>query len=462
VGRSERSARAISSHTGGLAGEGRVFSEVLRRHRAIEVRDLEEMTEVLACCQGSRWPKGRNIGVVTASGGQAELILDIAADLGLSLPPLSDAGKEEVARVIGPVSGDGNPLDAWGNGKFQINMPHGINVMAKEPGIDAVVLISDTNDGQPMAPTRYTGFLADAAKSTDRPCYFMNSRHGLFRREFMEKLRESDVAMISGIKPGLGAIDRLARWNAPPPAPRTPRNVAAVDPATLNTGKTAARHSINEVDAKRLLADAGLPVVPERLVTGAASAQEAAQAIGYPVVLKAVSDDIPHKTELGLVAVGLRDATALAAAFAAMKGRVDALPKPPRELAWTVQKMVTGGIEVFAGVSRDPDFGLTLAFGLGGIMIDVLKEFGLRTLPLRAGDAEAMLAGTRAAKVLAGVRGAPAADAPAVVDCLYGLADFAWANRDWIAEIDLNPIIVLPKSGGCVIVDALIVPDKAS
>lgn len=462
VGRSERSARAISSHTGGLAGESRVFSEVLRRHRAIEVRDLEEMTEVLACCQGSRWPKGRNIGIVTASGGQAELILDIAADLGLSLPPLSDAGKAEVARVIGPISGDGNPLDAWGNGKFQTNMPHGIQVMTNEPDIDAVVLISDTNDGQPMAPTRYTPFLAEASRKTDRPCFFMNSRHGLFRREFMEKLREDDVVVISGIRSGLGAIDRLARWNTPAPAGRSPRPMPSPHPAALMAGSAAARRSINEVDAKRLLATAGLPVVPERLVADARSAQTAARAIGYPVVLKAVSDDIPHKTEFGLVAVDLRDDDALAAAFTSMSGRIAALSKPPRDLTWTVQKMIAGGIEVFAGVSRDPDFGLTIAFGLGGVMIDVLQEFSLRMLPLRSGDAEAMVDGMRAARLLAGLRGAPAADVPAVVDCLYRLADFAWENRERLDEIDLNPVIVLPKGAGCIIVDALIVPRRTS
>ena len=123
VGRSERTRRAITSHTGGLAGESRVFSAVLRAHRAIEVDDMDALSEVLAVCQGARWPTGRRIAVITASGGQAELILDSAAAAGLDLPPLPPAAREKVEQVVGPITGDGNPLDAWGNGDFNTNLP---------------------------------------------------------------------------------------------------------------------------------------------------------------------------------------------------------------------------------------------------------------------------------------------------------------------------------------------------
>src|SRR5207245_10812566 len=113
VGRSDRTRRAISSHTGGLAGEARVFSAVLRAHRAIEVADMDELTEVIAACQAERWPRGRRLAVMTASGGQAELILDLAGTANLQLPPLAPASRAEVERVVGRITGDGNPLDAW-------------------------------------------------------------------------------------------------------------------------------------------------------------------------------------------------------------------------------------------------------------------------------------------------------------------------------------------------------------
>jgi hypothetical protein len=182
------------------------------------------------------------------------------------------------------------------------------------------------------------------------------------------------------------------------------------------------------------------------------------------VVLKVVSDAIAHKTELGLVAVNLQNVEELTAAFTRLTKTVASLDPYPADAAYLVQEFVADGIEVFAGVSRDPDFGLSLAFGLGGIAIEALKDFSLRMLPLRDGDAEAMIAETRGAALLGALRGREAADTQSLAACLYALADFAWSNAARIAEIDLNPIKVKPGRGGCVVVDALIVtrPDSSA
>jgi len=464
VGRTERARRAIASHTGGLAGESRVLSAVLRAHRAIEVDDLDEMTEVLAACQGARWPRGRRLAVLTNSGGHAELILDVAASVGLELPPLTPSTRAEVARVIGPVSGDGNPLDAWGNGDFSTNMPHALRVLGADPDVDAVVWCTDSADASPMGtPERfmtYARMLADGAHGSDKPFYLMGTRSGVFRRDQQEALSAHGIAIVGGTRQGLRAIDRLARFAAPPAAPR-PRVAAGPTSAPLLAGR--ARRTIHEHDAKRLLAAAGLPVVHEVLCTTREAALAAASAIGYPVALKLVADDVPHRTDLGLVAVGLRDARDLGEAWDRMEAaRAGALRGVSVE-GYVVQRMVTGGVEVLAGVSHDPDFGPVLAFGLGGVAVEALDDIGLRPLPLRAGEAEALVAGTTAAaKLLAGFRGQPAADVEALHRCLYALADYAWADRAAIAEIDLNPIKVLPRGQGCVVVDALIVPRARS
>jgi len=188
-----------------------------------------------------------------------------------------------------------------------------------------------------------------------------------------------------------------------------------------------------------------------------AEATSAARELGYPVVLKALADEIAHKTELGLVAVGLENDGDLARAFAQMSERLDRLDPPPSERAFLVQEFVAVGIELFAGVSRDPDFGLSLAIGMGGTAIEVTRDFALRMLPLREGDAEAMIAETRGAAMLAAVRGRPPADVKSVAACLEALADFAQQNADVLDEVDLNPIKALPQGRGCVVVDALIV-----
>jgi acyl-CoA synthetase (NDP forming) len=451
VGRSERTRKAIHTHTGGLAGEAHIVSEVLRAHRAIEVRDLDEMTEVLAACQGSRWPRGRRIGLTSGSGGQVELILDLAQALGIELPPLSPPDRAEAERVIGAVTGDGNPLDYWGNGDFRANLPHALSVLNRSDAYDAIVYCVDAHDDQPMvSPERlleYAGFLANAARTSDRPHYLMNMRPGVMHQAQVAFLRDHGIPVIGGTRQGLGAVDRLGWYAMQPSALRIiPSGTWRLD----DQGRT-----INEFDAKRLLAAYGLPVARERLVASQEEAQRAAAELGFPVVLKAVGDTIPHKTELGLVVLGIDSDEARA--WQKLDQGAHAAGVRSSLKGFLVQEFVASGVEVFAGVTRDPHYGLFLAFGAGGIDIETRRDFALRALPLRQGDAEAMIATTDAAALLSAGRGRGAGDTRALIECLYGLATFAEAGGARIAEIDLNPIKVLSEGKGCIIVDALIV-----
>jgi acyl-CoA synthetase (NDP forming) len=460
VGRTERTQRAITSHTGGLAGESRVFSELLRAHRAIEVNDLDEMTEVLAVCQGARWPRGRGISVITGSGGLAEMILDNATAASLDLPPLSGEERAEAERVIGRITGDGNPFDAWGNGDYAVNLPHAMSVVDNSERIDAIVYCADTSNeghlGHPGRIMENVKMLADAAKASRKPYYLMSSRPGVMNSQQAKALREAGLVQIGGTRQGLGAIDRVARYVMERKPARTTASRSRAKLVDMLAG-TSVRRTINEYDAKRLLAEFAVPVAREHRVATIAEATRAARELGYPVVLKALSDDIPHKTELGLVAIGLAGDDELARAFDGLRERLDRIEPQPSDRALLVQEFVKDGIEVFAGVSRDPDFGLSLAFGMGGIAVEVTRDFALRMLPLREGDAEAMIAETRGAAMLGSIRGRSAADVASLVACLEALADFAQCNADVLDEIDLNPIKVLPVGRGCVVVDALIV-----
>jgi succinyl-CoA synthetase beta subunit len=242
----------------------------------------------------------------------------------------------------------------------------------------------------------------------------------------------------------------LSRWAVGLPAARTAAQ--CFDPNTIDlTG----RATVNEYDSKRLITEFGVQVTDDRIAASRTDAIEVAASIGYPVVLKAVSDDIPHKTEHGLVKVNLSDAAAVETAWDALTATLAELEA---EADILVQEMVTDGIEVFAGVAYHEGFGHALAFGMGGIEIEVTRDFALRILPLREGDAEAMIGEIRAAARFGAIRGQPPADTESLAAALYALSDLIEAAGPAIREIDLNPIKVLPAGQGCVVIDALIVP----
>src|SRR5215831_10994096 len=216
VGRTERTQRAVATHTGGSAGDPGFVSELLHAHRAIEVSDLVEFTEMLAAFQGGRRPAGNRIGVVTSSGGLAELILDIAAAADLRLPPLAAPAKADIEGLIGFVSGDGNPLDAWGSGTFAANLPHALGVFNNSPDHDIVIFCRDNCDSQPFempeVPRRYIAMFVRAAASSNKPHYLLHTRPGVMNREQVAYLRAAGIPVVGGIREGLVAIDRLARY----------------------------------------------------------------------------------------------------------------------------------------------------------------------------------------------------------------------------------------------------------
>jgi acyl-CoA synthetase (NDP forming) len=216
VGRTGRTRHAVTSHTGGDAGDSAAASELLRAHHAIEVADLTELTEILAAYQGWEPPAGRRIGVVTSSGGLAELILDLAGP-DIELPPLPPAVKTGIETRIGPVTGDGNPLDAWGSGTFAQNLPQALALFDASPDHDIIALCRDGQDGQPfdtpgLARSYLDLFAAAAARST-KPHFLLHTRPGVMDRDQVAQLRRLGISIVGGLDEGLRAIDRLARWS---------------------------------------------------------------------------------------------------------------------------------------------------------------------------------------------------------------------------------------------------------
>lgn len=453
VGRSVRASSAMVSHTGELAGESRVFSEMLKQTAAIEVDELDEMTEVLAALQSKHRPRGNRIAVITGSGGQAELVIDVAEANGIELPPIDSVKKLEVERVIGRFSDDGNPLDAWGNGDIQCNLPHAFGIFDCYPGYDAVVLCNENIDNAPIE--RVEGVLklfCEAATISDKPYYCLNMRSGLMHMGNVEMLRDVGASMLSGVRQGLCAIDRIAQHELR----RHFIRVAPVDRAELSPLQDETRKLIKKHDATQILLPFGIPVVAEQLVGDLDEGLSAARGIGWPVVLKVVSDAITDKTKLGLVQLDLRDEEAFQRSWNILRDRARFALPAGEGRRFLVQAMVKGGVEVFAKLWHEPDWGLAFAFGVGGTLIEIIRESSIRLLPVSESDFDEMLRETRAWNLLSGVRGGQAADIDALKACLKGVVAFGEVASEQLLELALNSIKVLPAGQGCVVVDALI------
>ncbi len=452
VGRSARAAAAVETHTGGLAGESRVLSAVLKAHRAIEVHDLEEMVEVLAVCQSGRRPQGDRLAVITGSGGHAGLALDLAEGRDLNLPPLPPDARQVIAAKVGSITGDGNPVDVWGQGDFAGNFQVAMRETSICGAYDAVVVLLDNNDNQAVEyegqDEAITPALIDAHRHASLPFYLMSARHGVMRTSQVRELLDEGITTISGVTQGLGAITRHAAWSG------SSRRCPAHVPPTKQPPDWVLRPSLHELDAKRLLAGTGLRTTSSIRVATSGEAVAAARNLGLPVAMKAVGDDLPHRSEHGLVKLALAGGAAVREAFEDLEQRLTGLP----EADIVVQEMASPGVEVIAGIARDPSFGLKIAVGPGGVLAELVDEVALACVPATDDELAALISGHRLDQMLAGWRGAPPADRSALINALKALSEFAAAHEPWIEGIDINPLIVHGEGEGCTVADALIVP----
>jgi acyl-CoA synthetase (NDP forming) len=261
--------------------------------------------------------------------------------------------------------------------------------------------------------------------------------------------------VLGGARQGLAAIARLGHARHRPlqavPALAGPR-------LSDSLGDVRIRATIHEADAKSFFSAHGLPVTREMLASDLDAALRAATEIGWPVAIKIVSDQIAHKSEHGLVALAIGSDAALRDAYERLMRAAAKIVPPPSVAGVLVQEMVSGGIETFVGVNRDPDFGPVIVAGVGGVGIEIFRDYALRLLPLAVGDAAAMISELRAYPLLQGARSARPYDIPALIALIEAIGAIAWAERDSVREIDLNPVKLFHSGDGCRIVDALIVP----
>ncbi|MEU1318496.1 acetate--CoA ligase family protein [Streptomyces tibetensis] len=457
VGRTETGARTAASHTGKLTGADAVVDAALRQYGVIRVDGLDELQDTAALLARARPPRADGVVVYSISGGTGAHVADLATEAGLSLPVLSETKQAELHQWIPEYLSVANPVD---NGGHPVGDERGrkiIDALLDDPAVG--VLICPVTGPFPPLSDRLVRDLVDAAERTDKlVCVVWGSPVGTEPAYREVLLGSSRVATFRTVGNCLTAVRaHLAHhrfttaYRSPfDEAPRTPSPSYRKAQALMQPGRQLSEHA-----AKQLLRAYGIRVPREQLVTSAAAAVRAAGLVGYPVVMKASGARIAHKTELGLVKIGLTSASQVRDAYREL---TDIARYEDVALDGVlVCQMVEQGVEMVVGVAHDDLFGPTVTVGLGGVLVEVLRDTAVGVPPFGEEQARDMLAGLRGRALLDGVRGRPPADRDALVEVVLRVQRMALELGDQLAELEINPLLVLPQGQGAVALDALAV-----
>lgn len=457
VGRSEAGQRAAVSHTANLGGAHALYRALFRQRGILEVDDVQDLADYSRAFLGGREPRGPRVGVVTISGGAGVVMADACAELGLATPPLSARTARKLREIVPAFASVENPVDVTGNIFNDPRvLPAVLRVVAEDENVDSLVVMTVLVQGR--LAQRFAADIVALQREIDKPIVLCwSARAGLAADAYALVDAESIPRYPTPIR-AARALRALTSF-AEAKRRRTRRSAgpaAASEGIPPDVGIGGARAILTERESKRVLAAFGLPVTREGLARSREEAVRIASEIGFPVALKVSSADIPHKTECGGVRVGLDAPAAVAAAFdEIMRGARDHHPDADIE-GVLVQEMVSGGVEAIVGLTHDARFGPAIMFGLGGIHAEILRDCAFRICPVDRDEALEMIRETRGFALLEGARGAGRCDVPALAEALHRLSAMAMALGDRVAELDVNPLFVLPEGRGVVAADALI------
>jgi acetyltransferase len=459
VGRSENARQAMLAHTGSLAGTPEIIEAFLRQSGIIQVTSLNEMLDTLALLPAARAAArpGWRTAVLSGLGGECGRVADVADREGVELPPLSSASIDALRAALPDFGNPRNPLDGTGAMYESAEIfPRLVETLLRDEAVDVLAVNMRANLPRPggWAPSRQFAreLAAAVGAGTDRLVLCFGSHAaGDVDPEVVAPLAEAGVPYLEATEGAMQAIRHAREYHRFLARPAA--SPVATPPRAWSPG---GRGVLSSDEAMRLLGAAGIPLVETRAAVDAEGAVTAAEAIGYPVVIKVDSPDVVHKTDVGGVRVGCRDPAAVRSAVHEIVAAVKAKAPGARIDGVLVQAMIAGGTEMILGVKTDPLFGPAVVCGFGGILVEVLRDVSVRVPPLSAADAREMLAELRGARLLGGVRGRPPADVGALADALARLAALAEAQAGRLRALDINPLVVLEEGRGVVAVDWLV------
>jgi len=443
VGTSSRGRTLVDAHSGAIAGSDAAWEALFSAYGVHRVDDLGELADSLESFAIGRRVRRRAGGIATVhdSGAERVLAADVAERLGVPFAPLSEPTTERLAGLLDPGLEPTNPLDVWGSGADTEDLlSQCLTALADDPNVDVVALAVDLvpeYDGDESFP-KALGRLVD---HTDKPVAVLSHLASAIDEPLAADLRARGIPVLEGTRSGLRALGHLLDHATPPvrPDPVADQERRARWSAQLRAG---------EVDAFALLADYGIPVVTTATADDSAAAVAAADAAGYPVVLKTADPDIHHKLDVDGVRLRLGDSDAVAAAYADLAARLGPTV--------SVQPEVPEGVEVALGLWRDPLLGPLVLVAAGGSLVELLAERSVALPPVDAGTASGLVSRLRLSELLAGHRGRPALDTDGLVAAVVAFSQLAYELGDLLEAVDVNPLVV--DLTGVVAVDVLVVP----
>jgi acetate---CoA ligase (ADP-forming) len=449
-GRTPAGAAVATAHSGALALPDRLIDALMRRHRVLRVETLDELLETAIAVQSPRRPRGRNLATVAGSGGIIELILDQAEPLGLAHPAFGPECSGRLRELLPGFLDVKNPLDWWGMDDVEVRYPQLLDAIAHDQGTDIVLSIGDHS----FYPTghgddRYQFSEAQEAVAREgKVVVMLDPVDGCVPPEEAENMLEKGIISLSGVAVGMRAVRNLVSFSEPIPPEDEP---AQIDTSRLASLLTDGAQPTGGLPALEILASAGFPVAETRIAANECEAVEAANQIGYPIVLKSADPNLLHKTEAGAVILNLRtDGDVQQAARRILSGPADSI----------LLQRHTAGAELILGLETHPQLGTFLLVGLGGIWTEILDDVSIRPIGLRKGEAEDMLRSLRGSPLLYGARGNPPVDIASLVSAINTLDAVGRELGKQLQSVDINPIIATPN--GVTVVDAVIVPAATS
>jgi len=454
MGRTTVGAEAASSHTGALVGEDRVYDALFKQKGVIRVEEVEEMSALAQVHAAGKLPLGNRVGIITVSGGGGVVVADKCPELGLEVVKLEESTREALQEFFPTFGATRNPVDLTSQIMVDpLLFQKAIRLVMADARVDVGLFFYDLD----VAVTESIDRIVEVYHQLTKPlvviCWPSGNEHA---QQSKKELISRGVPVLENISHGLGAISSLVEWKRK--SSQASRYISS-EKEKKNSREIPKIYPeegvVTESRAKKLLAAYRIPVTREILCHTSDEAIQAAEELGYPVVLKIESPHVLHKTDAGGVHLRLRDSKEVSRGYHEIIKSVKEYNPDAAIEGVLVQEMLEPGLEVILGIKKDPLFGPIVMFGLGGVLVEVMEDISMRVAPLNREDAKEMVEEIKGYPVLEGVRGQPRRDIEALIEVILHLSRLAVDLEEDLEEMDINPLFLYPEGRGVVAADAL-------